>query len=250
MDIRSQLEEIPERLEEMDQSLTEEKEKMASVKEKEKALLVQKKDKENDLSSKETEKAKHQNELNAIKSNDAYKALLKEIDTCEKAIDQLESDIINLFDDIDDLAKEEAEEKKAVAELEKIFSEERGKLEKKQSELEAELKGDEESRGGLASSVEDGLLDRYEAVRARREGIGIAKVVDKVCAACRTRITAQMENDLNRASVLVSCEYCIRILYYPEKPPEEGKGDAAPEAEVKAEPEVKPETASDAPPAT
>jgi predicted nucleic acid-binding Zn-ribbon protein len=61
-------------------------------------LQLRRKEKEIELESKEGEIKKHGLELNSIKSNDAYKALLNQIEQCKQGKSSLESEILEIMD--------------------------------------------------------------------------------------------------------------------------------------------------------
>lgn len=70
------------------------------------------------------------------------------------------------------------------------------------------------ARTQAAASVESGLLARYEAIRAKNNGIGVAHLVGGICGSCRLQL-ASVELDRIRAlssDALVTCEECSAIL--------------------------------------
>ncbi len=70
------------------------------------------------------------------------------------------------------------------------------------------------ARAGAAAAVEAGLLARYEAIRAKNNGIGVARLIGGICGSCRLQL-ASVELDRIRAlsaDALVTCEECAAIL--------------------------------------
>ncbi len=70
------------------------------------------------------------------------------------------------------------------------------------------------ARAQAAATVEAGLLARYEAIRAKNNGIGVARLVGGTCGSCRLQL-ASVELDRIRAlsaDALVTCEECSAIL--------------------------------------
>ncbi len=70
------------------------------------------------------------------------------------------------------------------------------------------------ARAQAAATVEAGLLARYEAIRAKNNGIGVARLVGGICGSCRLQL-ASVELDRIRAlsaEALVTCEECSAIL--------------------------------------
>lgn len=58
------------------------------------------------------------------------------------------------------------------------------------------------------------ILKKYEGIRAKRGGVGLAKVKDETCLGCFIHIPPQVYIILKRgASELMTCPHCHRILY-------------------------------------
>ena len=70
------------------------------------------------------------------------------------------------------------------------------------------------ARAQAAAAVEPGMLTRYETIRAKNNGIGLARLVGGICGSCRLQL-ASVELDRIRAlsaDALVTCEECNAIL--------------------------------------
>ena len=75
------------------------------------------------------------------------------------------------------------------------------------------------------------MLATFEMVAKGRKGIGIARVVDGLCSACRVRLRPHLYNQLRASDQIIQCESCVRILYWiPEPKGTEGETLAAPDA--------------------
>ena len=88
------------------------------------------------------------------------------------------------------------------AELEKYAAEERAKADARLAELNA--------------TIYD-VLRRYEMIRAKRQGIGVAPIKEGSCSGCFVVLTPQLVLSLQRAEEeFAQCPRCQRILYSPE----------------------------------
>ena len=112
------------------------KHEMEDSKAKGRQYLVEKKSVETELAAVEGQIKKHAGELGAIKTNEAYKALLSEIDTLKVKQDAMESRILEIFDLIEVCKKTETtaaatfEQKKKVVEQQiRLCDEEKKHLE-------------------------------------------------------------------------------------------------------------------------
>lgn len=73
----------------------------------------------------------------------------------------------------------------------------------------AALKPEREAKAAL---VEKTVLRRYDEIRSRREGIGMAVTGNDSCPICHIKLTAQVINSLREGMDLTICESCSRIL--------------------------------------
>ncbi len=82
------------------------------------------------------------------------------------------------------------------------------------SVIDAQALADRSARADIANSVDPAVLARYESIRAKNGGVGIARLVGGVCGSCRLQL-ASVELDRIRAlsaDALVTCDECGAIL--------------------------------------
>ncbi|MHB8636383.1 MAG: zinc ribbon domain-containing protein [Fimbriimonadaceae bacterium] len=80
--------------------------------------------------------------------------------------------------------------------------------------IEAEFKSAVAKREIAKNSVPPALLNRYETIVKRYEGVGMAEVVKgRSCGGCGTLLPARTLQGALEGSV-ITCESCHRILYY------------------------------------
>lgn len=186
---------------------------MEAAKKKSQEVQLRRKEKELEMSQKEAAIKKHQGELNAVKSNDAFKALLKEIEEAKKAVSDIETEVLTLMDEGDAALKGE----KAAAADFKGFESKQGEqvksLEAKQAELNAQLSSAEERRKGLLEGVPAELSDKYEKTRQRRQGIGLSRVDGNLCTECRMALPPQILINIKKGHSIEYCDSCQRILH-------------------------------------
>lgn len=63
-----------------------------------------------------------------------------------------------------------------------------------------------------AAAVDPEVLAVYDEVRAHKQGIGAAELVDGVCQACHERLSALEVERLKKTTEIRRCEHCRRIL--------------------------------------
>ena len=95
---------------------------------------------------------------------------------------------------------------------------EKAAAEKEFAELNAE-------RALAVAKIPENLLDHYERLIKKHNGIALAEVRDEKCAACGMRIRPHVFQEMRRANSeeMFHCETCTRILYYIEPEPSEAR---------------------------
>jgi len=182
-------------------------------KEETKKFLLKKKEMEMDLDSKEEEIKKLQKSLNSMKTNEAYKAALKEIEAAKKSQSEIEDKLLELMESIDSNQKQ-------VKEKEKTFNDNKNKLEQaivqlneEEKRLQSELKSKKEDRGKYASGVEKRLLAQYESIRKSKGGTAVVPINGQSCGGCKMSLPPNVINEVRRDHEIVYCVSCARILY-------------------------------------
>lgn len=197
-------------------SIIEEQQAIESAKEQRKKLLLHHKTLEGDVAKIDGDINKHSGELRLVKTNEAYRALLTAIENLKKKKDDAETKILELMDELD-LQQKRAKEAAAAMETHKKEKEDRAaQLDSEKGKLESLLEQAIQERAGLFAVFPPDVASRYERLRAKREGVAVAPVLEGAsCGGCRMHLTPQMINEVIKAHEFVQCERCQRILYLP-----------------------------------
>lgn len=168
---------------------------------------------------------KHKDQLYQVKTNEQYRAMLKEIEGEEANVRKIEDQILEKMVEAEDIQQHvqdaadrlEGEKARVAGEIKRLQDErqtdldERGRLQARRKELEVALS--------------DAVLKLYERLRSYRTGMTVAEVRDGLCTACNVRLRPQVYNEIRGNDVVLTCENCSRIIYYVEPPPtEQGDG--------------------------
>ncbi|MBI4656645.1 MAG: hypothetical protein HY746_07860 [Elusimicrobia bacterium] len=218
-DLTAQIREIPETIQRLNAEFEEKKGVLSAQKNAIAVLNVSKKNKEIYLMEKEEQIKKHQLELNLVKDNAAFKALLAEIDNAKKETDVLETEILNLLEEID---KASSREKNLQVEF-KTMDEQKNleikKLEEQKKTLEEQLAVLQKERTEFIAGLEEPVLSRYDYIRKQRNGLAVTAVkedekTDKyACGGCNMLLTPQTCVDIKKRDIIVTCENCQRMIY-------------------------------------
>ncbi|MBM3290204.1 MAG: hypothetical protein FJY92_08645, partial [Candidatus Hydrogenedentes bacterium] len=162
-----------------------------------KALQLEQKDCEKDIEAKQSQILKYKTQLNSVKKNEEYQALLHEIDMLEKQIGVKEERILVLMDEIDTAKVRLAEDKKRIdQELKQIAAQcaeidaELAEAVQSRAELEAQ-------RHPLIAGVDPGLLSKYTRIRtAKKTGAAIVPMAGVTCSGCNMSVTPQAVNEI------------------------------------------------------
>jgi len=182
------------------------------------ANLKERKDLEGEIKVIQERITKHKDQLYQVKTNEQYRAMLKEIEGEEGNFRQIEDEILEKMieaEDIQKLVQEAAArlegEKARVAAGIKRLQDERQKDLDERERLQARRKE-------LAATLSASILALYERIRSYRTGAAVAEVRDGLCTACNVRLRPQVYNEVRSNVAVLTCENCSRIVYYVEPP--------------------------------
>ncbi|MHB9156399.1 MAG: zinc ribbon domain-containing protein [Endomicrobiales bacterium] len=211
--LRHQAEAIPKEIEAQKGLVSEHR---SSAEEKKKSLIqmqLKRKDKEGELAAKEGEIRKHSTELNSVKSNEAYRALLVEIESAKQDKSNLENEILGLMEKIEAesafLKEEEKKQKQQEGEIQAEVSRREAEL----GALITEIARLEAERSEFVRQVSDAVLHHYDSIRERRQGIAVAVIEGENCSGCHFELRPQLINEVCKGQELIVCDSCSRILY-------------------------------------
>jgi len=165
-----------------------------------------------ELRSTEEKIATYSVQLYSAKTNEQYKAFIKEIETQKKLKVEIEDKMIALMEEMEKLEKEFKELEKSVAEIEAETQNKLNVIETEKGELEKAISEREKRRGEIARLLPEGLLRRYERIRASKGGLAVATTENDRCNGCLSPIPPQRLLEIARQDKLYLCEACGRIL--------------------------------------
>jgi len=200
----------------LDDKLREASALVTSTQEKSKNNQATRKKLEGEVSGLEAKISKYREQMLAVKTNEEYKALQKEIEHTQAAIRKVEDSILALMLEAESSAQE-------IHVAETRLKEDKQRVDRERRELEGDHEKDGSAmqsyvieRRDLETQISSDLLPRYERVRKFRGGIGISAARDYVCEVCQVRIRPQVFQEIRKNDQIIACDACQRILYDPE----------------------------------
>ena len=161
--------------------------------------------------------SKHKDQLYQVKTNEQYRAMLKEIEGEESNIRRIEDSLLEKMIESEELQKQ-------VKEAAGRLDAEKARVAGEKARLEAAAKAATEQRDlsarerqELAGKLDEDILIHYERVRKGRGGLALAEVREGKCMGCNVLLRPQLYYDVRAANGLYECENSARILYSRER---------------------------------
>jgi predicted nucleic acid-binding Zn-ribbon protein len=182
------------------------------------AAVKERRSHEKDLEAHEAQTDKMKSRLSELKTNKEYQAHLFEIELANKKRGDFEEKILVWMEKIDQLQRTTRETQEQIKALEAVFAKEKTLLDEQDRSLAQESAQLEGRRREVSARVEQGLLERYNQIKAGRKDQPLAAVRGGICAGCRLQIPPQLIAEVKRSEDLHVCPYCRRMLYWEGEP--------------------------------
>jgi predicted nucleic acid-binding Zn-ribbon protein len=171
---------------------------------------------EGDVRDQEALLAKLEGQQHQVKSNEAYTALLHEMEQSKRAISDAETRILEAMEAIEQANRDLASgDRDAAAVRERLDREERA-LDEREQRLQKEISELRQRREEIAGGLDTELLGRYERIVARRSP-AVAVVNRELCQGCRVDIPPQSYIEILKGQSIITCERCHRILIHEDQ---------------------------------
>src|SRR5579864_2129076 len=214
--IRERLASFPKRLAEVEARVTAARHQVTAAKE---SLLTGQKERktyEMDVEQWKERAKKYRNQSAEVKTNEAYKALLHEIQNAEGEVTKAEDRLLERMVSGEEYDRQVKAAEAAVKEIEAAAGKERQAIQAEYNATQKELAAAEAVRAAAIAAVPEDLVDHYERIAKRHGGIALAEIRGEGCGQCgvhiRPHVIQQLQRDGNEE--IYHCETCTRILYY------------------------------------
>ncbi len=148
-----------------------------------------------------------------VKTNEEYKALLKEIAFAETEHARTEDELLALFDELDTLATSVRTQEASILRKEQETEQEKIRLEEESSRMQTMRDQLLLQRESLCLDLEASLIQNYERIRRNRQGQAVVVVRGDVCEGCHMGVPPQTVNEVLQTGEVRTCPHCLRILY-------------------------------------
>jgi predicted nucleic acid-binding Zn-ribbon protein len=213
-DARHRLAEEPERVKGLDARLEAAKQRVADAKARLSENQTARRGIEKDVAVHQSRLSKFREQAMAVKTNQEYHAVQKEIGFAQGEIKTLEDKILELMVEADELNAAAKRAEKALTDEQKAVEADRKALQAETTELHALLERVGREREAVAKALEPAVLATFDLVAKKRNGIAVAEARDAVCTICHVRLRPQVFNNVRRNDSIIQCDSCQRILYF------------------------------------
>jgi len=209
---------LPERLAQLEQSYLDCKKEFDQFQNSFNDLKNQYRDKERQLKQGQDDLRKAKDRLVIVKNNKEYQAILKEIEGIQQKREDTELEGIMLLDVIDKKSEELKEQEKSFQGVEGKYNQDRAFITAELQKLDQRMEDCQQENISLRSTVGEGLVKKYDAIRKLHNDVVVVPVKKEVCQGCHMNIPPQMYNELQTSVILMSCPHCNRIIYRDDQP--------------------------------
>lgn len=217
-DVRVKLAAIPKKLAEADSRAASAKSELEQSKAAQLASFKERKKYELDVEQLKERVRKYRDQTGQVKTNEAYKALQHEVQMAESEIANAEDRLLEHMVLSEEYDRRIKAAEKALKEVEEVVRVQRSKIEADKTTAEKDLAQLTTERTAVVAEIPENLLDHYDRIAKKHNGVALAEVRDEKCSACGMRLRPHVFQEMRRLNVdeLFHCETCTRIIYYIE----------------------------------
>ena len=206
----------PQKMAALDEELASAETKVKASLELEEELKKQRRDYERQIEESEEKIKKSLDRQLRVKTNDEYKALLKEVEFSRKNNSEAEDNVLNLMDEIEKLEEKNQDLEKWLEAQKEILDQRKKDTTAWVTASKKDLERLGKERLSLAKDIPTGIMSTYDRVYNRGNGLAVVPIIDGICQACHLQIPPQHFNELQLNDTLMTCVNCNRIIYWEE----------------------------------
>ena len=221
--LRANLEAAPKRIRENDAKLNGARAAVTAAKDALAHIVAARKKTEFEVSEWRERVRKFRGQTSAVKTNEAYKALLHEIANAETEVAKLEDVQLEHMMSAEEAEKNVKSAEAALRESEQSIAAERKDIENRAREVNRKMQADISVREKIAAQVPEEILYIYARAGKRHHGVALAEAVGEQCRGCGMRLLPHIFQEVRDPEnhEIRTCETCGCILYAgePATPP-------------------------------
>jgi len=173
-----------------------------------------------DLKGRNANVSKLRDNLNTVKTNKEYAAVLSQLNNEKADVTRLETRAYQLMEAVEAKKKLVQEHEAAVEQEMRRLTDLEGQLGQSQNSFAGRLEVLEEERSKASSALDHKTLQLFNRLSERYEGEVMARVIqpyarrqEYLCDGCNMALAAERANALMTHDDVITCDNCGRILY-------------------------------------
>ena len=149
-----------------------------------------------------------------VKNPKELQDLQLEANSLTNQINGLESDLLAWMIKVDEINAEYADSLKLLEYSKKEKSEKDEELKKNNQEYEHKISILQHERQRILNSIDPSLVDSYEKLRSKKNGVAVSRIVSNSCSVCGATLNSTLIQRARAMEKIVFCDTCNRMLYY------------------------------------
>ncbi len=160
-----------------------------------------------------TEKiAAEQAKVMATSDHRAVQSITREMDGLKRRQDKMEMESLQIMERIDKATAQTAKIDDALKQLADKDAALCTRFKSVGGALQAEIADMEKRRAQTADAIDDDVVARYEQIRETKGGVGVGRLEDTTCSACRMSLPAERVRELQAGDDISMCPQCRRLI--------------------------------------
>lgn len=148
-----------------------------------------------------------------VKTNESYRALEQEIETCKQEISAEEDRELELMDTLEGLKAVVAKAQKELDAAKEAVQVDLTRLDERLETVRDQFEEVKQKREPLIAKLEADLVKRYLAHLSSKEDAYLVPAKQQTCGGCHMKLSPQTLHDVHAAVKWTPCTFCGRLLY-------------------------------------
>ncbi len=173
-----------------------------------------------EIKSRNAHVARLRDNLNAVRTNKEYAAVLSQLNNEKAEATRLEARLFQLYEAVEAKKKAVAEQQSAVEAEAARLQNLRGQLDQAQNSFRQRIELLEQQRAAAAARLEPKDRELFDRVSERYDGEVMARVVrthprrdEFICDGCNVALAVERANALLTRDDIITCDNCGRVLF-------------------------------------
>lgn len=208
--------ETPLKIDELTMMIDSARQDLEKLKQREVDLKKAAKLKELDVKAIDEQLGKLNGQLFSVKTNEEYRAMLREIDGLKEKKKQVEDTMIDLMEEEEQIRTKIKLGETATASTIAQHQADIKVLEEKLVGLKRDLEEKNAEYAQVKALLSGDIVRAYERIKKARK-TGISRVTGMTCEGCNASLSHQVINELKKGDKIMYCDYCGRIIIWDSK---------------------------------